>query len=200
MTTSYISLISHDYYPNTRILYRTNFWSCSEATYSPIWISSSKTAEINHWNHLNLALIHTTHNHIFQRRGWLCRTQTDLTSLRMHSPVSTASCSLVFQCLAIFSAKGSSGLGALNRAWMLAATIKWKMSLHAHQQLYQVVYIPIFKQCLRPKYEREYLREVEKGRKRKRRSKYIRLGESGTPLRLTLIELYGSEELGSTYL
>jgi hypothetical protein len=40
--------------------------------------------------------------------------------LGMHSPVSTASASFVFQCLAIFSARGSSGFGALNRAWMLS--------------------------------------------------------------------------------
>jgi len=34
-------------------------------------------------------------------------------------PVSTASASLDFQCLAMFSESGSSGFGALNRAWIL---------------------------------------------------------------------------------
>lgn len=45
----------------------------------------------------------------------------------MHSPVSTASASFVFQCFAIFSARGSSGLGALKRAWMLPREY---MSIH----------------------------------------------------------------------
>ena len=36
-----------------------------------------------------------------------------------HLPVSTASASLVFQCFAMFSESGSSGFGALRRAWML---------------------------------------------------------------------------------
>lgn len=38
------------------------------------------------------------------------------------SPVSTASASLLFQCLAMFSDSGSSGLGALRRAWILFDT------------------------------------------------------------------------------
>ena len=39
-------------------------------------------------------------------------------------PVSTASASLDFQCFAIFSERGSSGFGALRRAWMLIDTIE----------------------------------------------------------------------------
>lgn len=35
-------------------------------------------------------------------------------------PVSTASTSFVFQCLAMFSESGSSGFGALRSAWMLS--------------------------------------------------------------------------------
>ena len=38
---------------------------------------------------------------------------------RRRAPVVTASASLSFQCLAMFSASGSSGLGALSSAWML---------------------------------------------------------------------------------
>lgn len=38
-------------------------------------------------------------------------------------PVSTASASFVFQCLAMFSERGSSGLGALRSAWMLIEKI-----------------------------------------------------------------------------
>ena len=42
--------------------------------------------------------------------------------------MATASCSFSFQCFAMFSASGSSGLGALNSAWMLqgAKTIQLK--------------------------------------------------------------------------
>jgi len=36
-----------------------------------------------------------------------------------YRPVATASASSLFQCLAIFSARGSSGLGALKSAWIL---------------------------------------------------------------------------------
>ena len=39
-------------------------------------------------------------------------------------PVSTASASFVFQCFAIFSESGSSGFGALRRAWMLIQSSK----------------------------------------------------------------------------
>jgi len=45
--------------------------------------------------------------------------------------VSTASASFVFQCLAMFSESGSSGLGALNNAWMLSKTVRiWRAGLH----------------------------------------------------------------------
>ena len=42
-----------------------------------------------------------------------------------HAPVATASASLSFQCRATFSARGSSGLGALSSAWMLRARSSW---------------------------------------------------------------------------
>jgi hypothetical protein len=44
---------------------------------------------------------------------------TNCNRLCCASPVSMASASLVFQCCATLSARGSSGLGALNSAWML---------------------------------------------------------------------------------
>jgi hypothetical protein len=42
------------------------------------------------------------------------------------SPVSIASASFSFHCLATFSSSGSSGLGALSSAWMLRGRKQWR--------------------------------------------------------------------------
>ena len=47
------------------------------------------------------------------------------------APVATASCSFSFQCFAMFSASGSSGLGALNSAWMLQGAKSSQLKRHA---------------------------------------------------------------------
>lgn len=56
-----------------------------------------------------------------------------------HLPVSTASASLVFQCLAMFSERGSSGFGALRSAWML---VKINTNVNAViNNTYQITYM-----------------------------------------------------------